>query len=49
MFNYSSLNDKFIEFQEKIKETIKETLITLFFLSTYVIMFIFINICIFYR
>ena len=47
MFNYSSLNDKFIQFQEKLD--LKNKLINLFFMSLYLTAFVFINICIFYR
>lgn len=47
MFNYSSLNDKFIQFQEKLD--LKNKLIDLFFMSLYLTTFVFINICIFYR
>lgn len=47
MFNYSSLNDKFIQFQKKLD--LKNKLIDLFFMSLYLTTFVFINICIFYR
>lgn len=51
---YTTLNDKFIEFQEKISEffekiDLKQILFSSFVLSTYIIPFILINICIFYR
>lgn len=38
MKSYKELNDKFIDFQEKLSENIKKYVVTGFFITVYVVM-----------
>lgn len=47
MKSYKELNDKFMKFQKTISENIKEYVVTGFFITVYVAMFILINCAVF--
>lgn len=47
MKSYKELNDKFMKFQKTIFENIKEHLVTGFFITVYVVMFVLINCAVF--
>lgn len=47
MKSYKELNDKFMKFQKTISENIKEYVVTSFFITVYVVMFVLINCAVF--